>query len=182
MKEMHFFISLEKEVEDAFNFIEPDESNLRCYGAKFVTLLNTIGIEFESLAKSLIKSQRPDAIVGNIGDIKQNLLELFPNLCSNEVEITRLNQTRFPFDGWDNGERLDWWTDYTDIKHNRLKNYPKANLDTVLQSMAALVIIIVYLGKLRDNLQHIRSSGLFIHKSMGADFVCKGEPLPDDEA
>lgn len=182
MKEMHFFIALEKELESSFNYIEPDKANLSCYGAKFVTLLNTIGIEFESLTKTLIKFKRPDANVGNIGEIKQNLLEIFPEICTNEVEITRLNELRTPFKEWDSGVKLCWWDDFTNIKHNRIKNYPRANLETILDAMSSLVVIILYLSWFRDNNYHVRSSGLFSHKSMGGNLICKGESLPDSEA
>jgi hypothetical protein len=182
MKEMHFFIALEKELESSFNYIEPDNANLSCYGAKFVILLNTIGIEFESLTKTLIKHKSPEAKVGNIGDIKKNLLELFPNICTNQVEITRLNEIRTPFQGWNNDGKLDWWSDFTDIKHNRINNFSRANLNTVLEAMSALVVIIIYLSRFRDNNYHVLSSGLFSHKSMGDRPICRGEPLPDFEA
>lgn len=59
MKEMHYFISLEQELENSFNYIEPENDNLKCYGAKYVSLLNSVCIEFESLSKILIKHHRP---------------------------------------------------------------------------------------------------------------------------
>jgi len=179
MKEMHYFISLEQELENSFNYIEPENDNLKCYGAKYVSLLNSVCIEFESLSKILIKHHRPKTVVGTIGEIKQNLLELFPNFSENEVEITRLNESRAPFKEWSEDSKLDWWSAYTDIKHNRIKNYSNASLSNVLDGMAALIVIIVYLGWLRDSNYNLKSSGLFWHKSMGGTLLFKGEDLPD---
>ena len=179
---MHFFIALERELEGSFNYIEPEAANLDCYGAKFVALINSIGVEFESLAKALIKCRRPEANVGHIGEVKQHLLELFPNICSNEVEITRLNECRSPFEEWANGERLGWWSNFTDIKHNRIGNFEKANLGTVLDAMCCLIVIILYLARFRDGNYHARSSGLFAHPSMGTELLCKGHAVPDEGA
>ncbi|WP_404361318.1 hypothetical protein [Methylotuvimicrobium sp. KM1] len=179
MKEMHYFISLEKELEDSFNYIEPENDNLKCYGAKFTSLLNSVSIEFESLSKALIKYHRPSAKVGNIGEIKQNLLELFPNIGENEVEITRINESRIPFKEWGNGSKLEWWDAFTSIKHNRIKNYSLASLNNVLDSMAALIVIILYIGWFRDENYHLKSSGIFWHKSMGDSLLARGENIPD---
>ena len=179
MNEMHYFISLEKELENSFNYIEPENDNLQCYGAKYTSILNSVCIEFESLSKVLIKHHRPDVVVGNIGDIKKNLLEIFPNIGENKVIITRINENRYPFKEWAEGSKLEWWRAHTDVKHNRIKNYSLANLNNVLNAMAALIVIILYIGWFRDNNYHLTSSGIFWHKSMGASLLGRGENLPD---
>jgi len=179
MKEMHFFIALEDELKSSFNYIEPERDNLGCYGAKFVSLLTSVCVEFESLSKELISVFRPNAKVGDISNIKKNLLELFPNLDENEVRITRLNVSRFPFNGWNDGSKLDWWSDYGQIKHNRIKSYHLANLNNVIDAMSALVVIVLYLSRFRDSNYHCKSGGLFVHKSMGGSLIPKGEDLPD---
>jgi hypothetical protein len=48
---------------------------------------NAICIEFEATAKALINTVKPDASVGNIGEIKEQILSLFPNIEKNEVDF-----------------------------------------------------------------------------------------------
>lgn len=182
MKEMHYFISLEKELENSFNYIEPESDNLKCYGAKFVSLLNSACIEFESLSKVLIKHQRPAAKIGNIGEIKKNLLELFPEIGTNEVEIPRINETKAPFKGWGDDSKLDWWDAFTSLKHHRINSYHLANLNNVLDAMAALVIIILYIAHFRDENYSLKSSNTLWHKSMDPSLSVRGEKLPDDDS
>ena len=49
------------------------------------------------------------------------------------------DNTKLEFSG------LEWWRDYTAVKHNRIGNYHKANLKNVVNSLAGLYILESYL-------------------------------------
>ncbi len=178
MEEFNYFLALEAELENSFNYIEPDVHNFECYGAKYASLLNSVCVEFESVAKSLIKAINPDASVGNIGEIKGQILSLFPKFEENSVEITRLGQVINPFVDWSN-DRLEWWDSYTALKHNRIQNYKKANLRNVFLAMSALLVLIVYLERFRDKTRKIRTCKVFWMEVMPSNLVTEGKNLPD---
>lgn len=178
MKEFNYFIALEAELEDSFNYIEPDTNNFCCYGAKYASLLNTVCIEFEATAKALINSVAPGTSTGNIGEIKEQLLKLFPNIESNEVKVLRINKDIFPFKDWSTS-KLDWWDEYTDLKHNRIMHYDKANLKNILNAMSALLVLIVYLEKHRDKKNDVHITKVFLMDCMPALMATEGRDLPD---
>jgi hypothetical protein len=178
MKEFNYFLALEAELEDSFNYIEPDSCNFGCYGAKYASLLNAVCIEFEATAKALINTVKSDASVGNIGEIKEQILSLFPNIEKNEVEISRIGQVIKPFEGWSN-RQLDWWSSYTDLKHNRILNFHEANLGNILNAMSALLVLIVYLERFRDKERNVRTTKVFWMQAMPATIISEGNELPD---
>ena len=80
------------------------------------------------------------------------ILEQWPTLPEQKVEFASTilqpfkdwksiggNNTRLEFSG------LEWWRDYTDVKHNRIENYRKANLKNVVNSLAGLYTLELYL-------------------------------------
>jgi hypothetical protein len=179
MKEMHYFVALEKELESSFNYIEPDVDNMQCYGAKYSSLLNSISIEFESVCRSLIKFMDSEATVGNIGEIKQHMLTHFPKIAGIEVDIARVNESIKPLEEWPTS-RLKWWDAYSTLKHNRISNYKKANLRNVIDAMISLLIVIAYLAKFRDSNKLFGHSNLFDMKSIPNTVIDGGEKLPDE--
>ena len=180
MKEMHYFVALEKELENSFNYIEPETENMACYGAKYSSLLNSISIEFESTCKTLIKIKEEEAKVGNIGDIKNYILKYFPKICNSQVNIRRTNEFIKPLEDWESS-RLKWWDAYTNLKHNRINNYSQANLKNVINAMGSLLIIIAYLANYRDSNKLYGHSNLFFMESMPTTWITEGGKLPDED-
>lgn len=180
MKEMHYFVALEKELENSFNYIEPVTENMACYGAKYSSLLNSISIEFESTCKTLIKFKENDAKVGDIGNIKAYMLKHFPKICSNQVDIARINESIKPLENW-GSSRLEWWDAYTTLKHNRINNYNQASLRNVIDAMSSLLIVIAYLANFRDSNKLYGHSNLFYMESMPSTIITDGGKLPDED-
>ena len=178
-KEIHYFVALEKELENSFNYIEPEDANMECYGAKYSSLLNSISIEFESICKTLIKHIDKDAKIKNIADIKTYILKHFPKIGNNQVYITRTNKCIKPLEHW-HSKRLDWWDAYTNLKHNRINNYYQANLKNIINAMSSLLIIIAYLANYRDSNKLHGHSNLFYMKSMPRTIIDDGDKLPDE--
>ena len=80
------------------------------------------------------------------------ILEQWPALPEQKVEFA--STILQPFKDWksiggDNTKLefsgLEWWRDYTDVKHNRIENYRKANLKNVVNSLAGLYTLELYL-------------------------------------
>lgn len=179
MKEMHYFIALEDELANSFNYIEPEQDNLKCYGAKYASLLNSICIEFESLSRILIQTVAPKTVVSNIADIKQHLFRLFPKIGDVEVTICRTRETKTPFKDWTTGQKFKWWDAYSKLKHSRIKNYKAANLDNVFEAMCALLVIIIYLSGYRDDNSGIRCGDMFWVNTMNPTLIGPSGEVPD---
>ena len=108
--------------------------------AEVDTVLKAICCEFsESKARSMPKYTKI-------------ILEQWPALSEQKVEFA--SAILQPFKDWksiggDNTKPefsgLEWWRDYTDVKHNRIENYRKANLKNVVNSLAGLYTLELYL-------------------------------------
>ena len=170
---------LKKELEDSFRFIEPDEANMDCFGAKYASLLNSICTEFESVSRSLIKTKDSGVKVGDIGDIKKYLLQYFPKIVENEVKITRMNKTFHPFKNWKTS-KLEWWDAYNSLKHNRISNYSSANLRNILGAMSALLVLVIYLARFRDSNNDLRTTNIFWMDVMPYSLITESGKLPDE--
>ena len=60
-----------------------------------------------------------------------------------------------------------------------VKNYNEANLKNIFEAMSALLVMIVYLAKLRDKNSHLNCGNIFWMKSMSATLISGGAELPD---
>jgi len=181
MQEFNYFLALEAELESSFNYIEPNKQNYKCYGAKYASLLNAVSVEFETTAKTLIHTLKPSAKVGSISQIKSELLSLFPKIGENKVQITRIGKTTVkPFENWSNS-KLEWWTSYTELKHNRVKNYHEANLKNLLSAMSSLLVLLIYLERFRDKTKKLRTERVFWMEVMPAIRSTSGGDIPDTD-
>jgi hypothetical protein len=63
-----------------------------------------------------------------------------------EVAFTFWNPTLHwfaPFRSWASAQPLPWYQAYNAVKHDRLKNFPAANLENVLLAVAGLFVCLV---------------------------------------
>jgi hypothetical protein len=167
--------SLQKSLENIFEFIEPADSNLKTFSHKTYELLLRASTEFESHAKGiLIANGYPKKDYLNIKDYKK--IDKATKLSEYEILIDywREGAKEFqPYVSWKHTHTLDWYQDYNNCKHNRESNFEKANLENCINSVAAvLCILYAQLGilafeKYTDNsyLKHY-SSGHIGHPSI----------------
>lgn len=91
-----------------------------------------------------IKAEKPKETDWNWADYKK--LEAVLGLSGECVVITPTGEKLYPFaesgKSWDQIVQSDkyWWNSYNSVKHNA--DFEKANLDNVLQSLGALLILI----------------------------------------
>lgn len=161
-KQWQYYLSLEQDFLKTLRFVELDKDNYNTYSIEFSKLLLLIGAEFESASKELIDSVEPSLKVGDIADIKGGLLKHFPKICNNEVRVPKYKLSILPFENWDNGMKLKWWDSYNSLKHNRIGNFKEAKLESVLYAIGALLVVLVYLYRYRDDFKHLVSWNEFI--------------------
>lgn len=106
--------------------------------------MKTICKELGNLAANDMEHGYTPTILQNWSTIRNQKVKL------KDVELQ-------PFLNWEqepNYKSPDWWTPYNMVKHERIKNYKKANLKNVINALAGLYVLENYLVKYigdRDN-------------------------------
>lgn len=148
---------LEKKVIESGNYVSIEKQNNQTFSAEFIFLFVSICSELDSLAGEYCKMISPDSDTNWGGIVKKIdiITEKHDNLRNNRID------TKFPYERQSfvpflklEENTSSWWTDYNRVKHNRTEKdendrfyYQRANLKNVLSSLAALYIMICFIGK-----------------------------------
>ena len=204
----------EKKLADILYIIPFSKENETTWSPELVNLFLDVGSFIDSVARNIVgdgKDKNDVVQIKNNGgsltskkvgelDIKDFEVNLFSNLKlpdSKVIVYVYPLQIIKPYKDYrlTNG----WWNTYNLLKHNRIKNYSKANLIAALNSLAGLFLLLVRqkeeeftkalvrFGWLRTatvpefvHSERMRSPGLFWHDSelLGTHEV--PEDIPDD--
>ena len=188
-----YFCSLSDQLNNTTNFVDHsvDDNgvmyNAESFSHEFVKLIMLASSEFEVIGKELcvnsgISINKND----NILVISKAILNKYPDII-NTVIYTCYTSLK-PLENWrisiQNGNEqvsgINWWQAHNDLKHERSNSYHKATLTNCVNSMAALMVLEIYLAKLlgfqprNDNLKY------FINNYSPKFIVTEsGDPLPD---
>lgn len=148
------YLYLEEKVMDTEKFVTFCKSNKHTYSNAFEELLVVICTEIETVFKEWLQI--------NKGYIKKYLTELLKLITIedlNKMVILKLSNIELkPFNdlsylvknninnsdklnGFDASKNLKWWNAYNNIKHNKFTYREQANLENVLDALAALFIL-----------------------------------------
>jgi hypothetical protein len=150
------FQLITKDLVSIFDFIEPSDSNFKCYSNRIYKVFIRTCIAIESNFKSILKKNgyKKDKKEENDWNIKDYYkLEKTHKLSEYHVEIFRFHQTKFtPFQDWNETKEyknetkkykpLSWWQAYNDVKHNRVNKFDQANLENLLNAVCALLVVL----------------------------------------
>lgn len=121
------------------------------FSDEYVKQYQSIGAEVDTVLKAIC-CEFVASEVRTMPRYTKIILEQWPSLPEQKVEFA--STVLQPFKDWKSigGENsklefsgLEWWRDYTDVKHNRIENYRKANLKNVVNSLAGLYALELYL-------------------------------------
>ena len=155
----NYFCSLTKQFQQTEQFVDHsmdsngDMINGQTFSNEFAKLLLLSASEFEVIAKTLCnESGKTISDKANILVISKTILTIYPNIVNTEIKtpyksITPLSQWALDKNNSSNVIGIQWWTDYNKIKHNRLNNFPKANLNNCVNALASLMILELYLSQ-----------------------------------
>lgn len=188
-----YFCSLSDQLNNTTNFVDHSvDSNNMMFNAKtfsheFVKLIMLASSEFEVIGKELcvnsgIQINKND----NIIIISKAILNKYPNIVNTVIHTSYTSLK--PLENWKiiirNGKEqvfgIDWWQAHNDLKHERSTSYHKATLENCVISLAALMVLEMYLANVlsiqlrNDNLKY------FINNYAPKIYVSEsGDPLPD---
>jgi hypothetical protein len=149
-----YFLVLDRDVLETTRYVDLSEKNYDTYSFEYLRLLFSICAEFEIVCQELCSLIEPSKSFDEayIDDLTKIILEKFPNIVKLEIDVPQLSTGSgiFPFEGWQHNGRKNvikpfWWDNHTKVKHGRHKNFEKANLKSVLYSLAGLYGILIYL-------------------------------------
>lgn len=132
-----------QDLYDLFNYIEPDDKNLNTFSHRIYELLLRTATEIESNFKGIM--------IANGYKSPENMHDYFKvasvaRLSEYRVQFTRWSSSRFftPFIEWNSSTyaALPWYQSYNNVKHNRYANFEMANLENLMNAMAALLSIL----------------------------------------
>ena len=144
-KYVRTFLLLQKDIIELFDYIEPSDTNLKCYSHRIHELLMRACVEFEANCRAILSENNyPKSIKDlNMDDYKK--LDKTHMLSSYEVQIPNWDGTqdkRRPFSSWATGISPKWWVAYNGTKHNIHAEFQEANLENLMEAICGLVVIL----------------------------------------
>ncbi len=132
---------------ELFNYIEPDDVNLKVYSHRIYELFLRTATEFESNCKGILKANGYSMAKKNL-TIDKDYFKL--------SSIARLSEYKVLFDRWKSAHvfmpfaewnaasyaPLTWYQGYNSVKHNRYTHFNQANLENLINAFSALLCIL----------------------------------------
>ena len=157
-----YYIMLENKFLSTIQFVELDEMNFNTFSYEYISLLELIGSEIDTIFKEYyhINTNITHKMNPNIcdyhkaicGDDTINACGVFPDISKWEVLTIYGKPIKLrPFEKWGNSadySSLNFWQAYNDIKHNRTIKSNQASLNNVLTALSALFLLEMELCKM----------------------------------
>jgi len=140
-----YFAYMARELQQLLDVIEPVEANLHCFGNRPRNMLLTICTEVENQFRGILRANGIDQERYTTSDFVRLLepmrLAEYSILFSSMPWLGK----RSPFAQWDPDlptQSLPWYFAYNATKHDRAANAHRGNLSSVLDSLAALWVLL----------------------------------------
>lgn len=135
-----------KDLYEIFNYVEPCNGNKNVYSHRIYELLLRACTEVESNMKGILTA---NGIPSNTKFTMKNNYFQLGNAC--QLDKYKIKFKRWkedvdfnPFSQWNSTSysTLTWYKEYNDVKHDRYKDFKKANLENLMNSIAALLCLL----------------------------------------
>ncbi len=145
-----YYFSLEADLENLSRYVEFTESNFSTYSIEMVRLYLSICSEIDVVLKELCKEISPKLSAKNINNYRQIISDELKDFNGQAAICYKYGLSFIPWKSWEENISPDWWSNYNKVKHQRNEFYNKANLKNVLESLAALYLVNIYLEFVKD--------------------------------
>lgn len=185
---------LEKRFLDSVEYVELHEDNYDTFSNGYALLIQAIGAELDIVFKEFCGFNTSDR--KKITDYAQCILASNQDIVNIKIVLQEYDIEIQPFKTWNinqPAQSLQWWTAFTDIKHNRYDQLQQAKQENVLNILGALYLVeMLYLKKITETTSELdifdESSKLFTLKSwtsravpMNEVFAVLGDMLEDGD-
>jgi len=138
------FNLLVKDLLNLFDYVEPSDTNLKCYSYQIHGLLMRTCIEVEANLTAILRDNGySKADDWNMGDYRK--IEASHRLSSYAVRFPVWQggaHTRTPYASWSGNSKVPWYQNYNAAKHDRKGEFQKADFETLTDAFAGLAAII----------------------------------------
>lgn len=156
------YLSLEKSLLEISEYIAITEDNYHCYSFKNMQLLFAVCSEVDSIFKHIQRNLYSETTMIKNPNIVNHIamLDKFFPAVKDTLVVTKISGYVLEFQPFeslfpdylkdikdqkivdkDKDKVRSWWQQYNDVKHQRLDNFDKANLQNLLESLSALHIL-----------------------------------------
>ena len=140
-------VLIEQDLKRIFDYISPNTINNSAFSHRIYELLLRTCTEFENNARAILQSNGY-SMKSNL-KINRDYFKINQALKLDGYEV-RLNiwdsspLSIAPFSAWNTTtyQPLQWYQNYNSVKHNRSANFHLANLETLIQAISGLFIIL----------------------------------------
>lgn len=159
-----YFLVLEREFADTLQYVALTKDNLNTYSIRyawiFLSTCSEIDVVFKVLCEQVEPGAKPKGTFWTINDSRDVLLKHFPKFPLMIVTIPQYRTTAKPWEEWGNGSHPSWWSSYNKVKHHRHEHFEKASLSNVIDALAGLYCLVLYLHRDIHGDQDNRSQAL----------------------
>ena len=165
----NYYLALEKDFLDTERYVSfdlgdnylytsqtvTDYGNSNTFSNEFIKQYQAICSEVDVVLKSICKELGNASLV-NIKQYTELVLRYWKNLPNQKVRMKTIELQ--PLKGWTSNPHNspDWWREYNSVKHDRLGNFRRANLKNVVNALAGLYTLELYLVKFIGDRDHER--------------------------
>lgn len=147
LQDLRSFQNILKAFDEIANFVELDEINMNTYSHKIRELLILSCTEVEYLMKKLLIDNNYSTTRRYLNTIDYYNCKEILKLDGYSVELKKYKDLKVfkPFSNWSEGattETLPWYAAYNAVKHDRGGNFTQANLKNLMDSIAAIHILL----------------------------------------
>ncbi|MCC8934383.1 hypothetical protein [Rhizobium sp. 'Codium 1'] len=138
------FELIQKDLFEIFDYIEPDDENLKTYSFRIHELFIRSCIELEANFKAILKeNEYQKAGTWNINDYRKIEASHFLSQYEVKLPLWRTGtKVLAPFHDWTSNGKPTWYQEYHAAKHDRHASFSNANFDNLLHSVAGLVVVL----------------------------------------
>jgi hypothetical protein len=162
----NYFLTVEQDLESLSRYIEFDSRNFDCFSIELVRILMAASAEVDIICKQVCLEINDKSHADNIHAYREEITPHFSNIPNFEVFIPRYGLTLKPWEQWKNDQGVPmWWTAYNKAKHERAREYQRANLKNALNAVAGLFVMVLYRYKQKAELGELTPSPKLLRPS-----------------
>jgi hypothetical protein len=144
------YLLIENDLNRLFEYVEPSDTSLATFSFRIHELLMRACIEVEANCKSILTENKYTPAMDRFGQPIMNMsiyrrIERSHHLSSYEVGLPSWNGGRKvlrPFAAWQGAAPLTWYQAYNASKHDRAEAFQRANLESLLDAVAGLLVLL----------------------------------------
>jgi hypothetical protein len=163
----NYYIAIESDFEKISRYIEFTEANNDTFSIELGRIIMAATQEIDGILKKLCLLIVPNCNPQNINDYRDIIKINLPAFVMEEAKIPRFGMASRPWLKWNDNvddNTPDWWKANNKIKHDRTRNFEKANLKNSYNAVGALLITTLYYYKFQiehqNNMQVINWDNL----------------------